>query len=260
MIENRNQHLFILCTNNGGSTLLAKILSACRNVISLDSPLQEGHLVKGIEKYLPTPAIHKCVAVWTEKAYVFEDNRQYRWKRIKYMWTKSWQNNSKYRTANPRLLFEKSPPNLLRASLLEKVFSDSYFIIMVRNPYAVAEGIRRRNKHSLDRCIKHWISASEKQIENIKTLKNQTWFTYEQLCEDPQSIKKQLIEFIPKLDDLDMNRSVKVHSIQGTIESGIKNYNAEQISKLSTDDISLINSYLEKHQDVLHYFGYQLLS
>ena len=176
------------------------------------------------------------------------------------MWTKSWQNNSKYRTANPRLLFEKSPPNLLRASLLEKVFSDSYFIIMVRNPYAVAEGIRRRNKHSLDRCIKHWISASEKQIENIKTLKNQTWFTYEQLCEDLQSIKKQLIEFIPKLDDLDMNRSVKVHSIQGTIESEIKNYNAEQISKLSTDDISLINSYLEKHQDVLHYFGYQLLS
>jgi len=259
MTDNENCFLFLLCTNHGGSSLFAKLLCTCSNVIHLDSPLHEGHLINGIGEYLPTPMTHNCVAIWTEKAGIFEDGAQYKWEHIKNIWMENWRKNQKYRTAHPAIMFEKSPPNLLRAKLLEENFPGSHFIIMVRNPYAIAEGIRRRDNYPLDRCIRHWIRATRKQVENIETLENRIWFTYEQLCEYPQIIKKRLIDFIPQLRDLDITSNVTVHSIKGNINSGLINYNAQQIARLSADDIQLINSHLESNLDLLAYFGYQLL-
>lgn len=53
----------------------------------------------------------------------------------------------------------KSPLMSLRLKWFREMFPDSYILIMIRNPFAVAEGIRRRsnNKPDIPVCVAQWL-------------------------------------------------------------------------------------------------------
>src|SRR5437868_2946618 len=167
----REKYLFIICMNNSGSTLLERVLKDCRNVIGFLAPGGPDQQVNGqrfVTDLMPTPGKLevRCRRIWSEQADVLADEARYHWPQIKQRWRKEWKRNPKFQTANPRVFLEKSPPNVLRAFMLQKHFSDSSFVLMQRNPYAVAEGIRRRTGISLNRCIQHWIRCAQHQIRN----------------------------------------------------------------------------------------------
>ncbi len=130
------------------------------------------------------------------------------------------------------------------------------FILMQRNPYAVAEGIRRRAQLSIERCIQHWIRCAQQQMRNEKTLHHAINLNYEELSDQPESCRKKIINFIPELDDIDIRKDVAVHSLDGHIRQPIVNYNQKQIALLSKEDLAEINRHLDKVPEVMAHFGY----
>ena len=251
--------LFIICMNNSGSTLLERVLSRCRNAVGLPAPGGPDPQVNGqkfVKDYMPSPGRLKCRRIWSEQAPILQDESRYQWSTIKRIWREHWARNPKFQTATPRVLLEKSPPNIFRASMLQKHFEDSFFILMQRNPYAVAEGIRRRAKLSIERCIQHWIRCAQQQMRNEKTLHHAINLNYEELSDQPESCRKKIINFIPELDDIDIRKDVAVHSLDGHIRQPIVNYNQKQIALLSKEDLAEINRHLDKVPEVMAHFGY----
>lgn len=259
-----DKYLFIICMNNSGSTLLERIVSECRNGVGFPAPAGPDQQVNGqgfVADLMPIPGKikPKCRRIWSEQAAIFEDESNYNWPRIKRRWRKYWARNPKFDTAPARVLLEKSPPDVYRAAMLQRHFRNSFFVLMQRNPYAVAEGIRRRAGLDIGRCIRHWIRCAQKQIENEHILRHRITLSYEQLSGEPDECCRRIIEFIPEFDDVDIRKDVAVHSLDGYVRQPITNYNAKQIARLAPGDIDAINAELERVPEVMRHFGYDYI-
>lgn len=246
--------------NNSGSTLLERILRDCQNAIAFPAkPDAQTNGQQFVREYMPIPGRidKKFRRIWTEHAAMLEDESLYNWPAIKRRWRWKWSTNPKFDTAGTRVFLEKSPPNVLRAPMLQKHFENSFFILMQRNPYAVSEGIRRRTGLPLQRCIRHWIRCAKKQMQNERDLRRAIRLNYEDLSERAQFCRDQILKLIPDLDDLDMHKEVAVQGVEGKIRQPIVNYNYKQIGLLNSDDISAINDELDKEPEVMAHFGYE---
>src|SRR5205085_7929183 len=253
------KYLFIICMNNSGSTLLERVLKDCRNVVGFLAPAGPDQQVNGqrfVTDLMPTPGkiAVRCRRIWTEQADVLGDESLYDWPKIKKRWDREWKRNPKYRTANPRIFLEKSPANVLRASMLQKHFPASNFILMQRNPYAVAEGINRRTKIPLGRCVEHWIRCAQQQMRNESALRSVTRFNYEDLSGRPDICRDRILKLLPAVEDIDLQKEVSVQSIEGKVRRPIINYNQQQIDRLSPADIAEINTQLARVPEVMSHF------
>jgi hypothetical protein len=256
------KYLFIICMNNSGSTLLERVLRDCGNAIAFPAaPDAQTNGQQFVRDFMPIPGRidKKNRRIWTEHADMLEDESLYNWPIIKQRWRWKWSTNPKFQTAGTRVFLEKSPPNVLRASMLQKHFDNSFFILMQRNPYAVSEGIRRRTKLPLNRCIRHWIRCAFKQMRNEEQLERAIRLNYEDLSERAEFCRDQILNLIPELDDLDMHKDVAVQGVEGKIRQPIVNYNAKQIALLGHEDISTINTELDKVPEVMSHFGYEYI-
>jgi hypothetical protein len=258
------KYLFIICMNNSGSTLLERVMSECDNAVGFPAPGGPDQQVNGqgfVPDLMPIPGkmVPKCRRIWSEQAAILANELHYQWPRIKQRWHEEWAKNPKFATANPRVFLEKSPPNIFRAAMLQKYFRDSWFILMQRNPYAVAEGIRRRAKLSIERCIQHWIRCARQQVRNEKTLRRAIKLNYEELSKNPEACRQRVTGFMPELSDLDIGREVEVHSLDGRVRQPIVNYNAKQIALLSKEDLAEINRHLDTVPEIMSHFGYEYI-
>lgn len=258
------KYLFIICMNNSGSTLLERVLKDCPNVVGFLAPGGPDQQVNGqrfVTDLMPTPGKIevRCRRIWSEQANVLTDQSRYDWPRIKQRWRQEWARNPKFAIANPRIFLEKSPANVFRAPMLQAHFQNASFILMQRNPYAVAEGIRRRTQLPLTRCIQHWIRCVEQQVRNEAALQRVIRLNYEDLSERPDYCCAELLKFMPELGEIDLRREVSVQSIEGKVRRPIINYNEQQIARLTGDDIAEINRYLNKVPELMNHFGYSYL-
>jgi len=258
------KYLFIICMNNSGSTLLERVLKDCPNVVGFLAPGGPDQQVNGqrfVTDLMPTPGKMevRCRRIWIEQADVLGDEKRYDWPAIKKRWRREWARNPKFRTANPRIFLEKSPANVLRATMLQKHFPNASFILMQRNPYAVAEGIRRRTKIPLGRAVQHWIRCARQQMHNETTLHSVLRLSYEDLSRRPEYCRDKLLEFMPQLGEIDLQREVSVQSIEGKVRRPITNYNEQQIARLTAEDIAEINRDLSRIPEVMTHFGYAVI-
>ena len=161
---------------------------------------------------------------------------------------------AKFFPRRPGILLEKSPPNTVRARWLQRNFSPSRFLAVVRNPYAVCEGIRRRHDYSIEVAANHWLCANECLFADMKLLEKAMWFKYEDFTEKTQEYLKKIQVFLELKEPFDMAKwsSAFAHSVEGNT-CGIQNLNEESLSKLSGQDISTINRIAGKFMTVLGY-------
>lgn len=259
--------IFIAAMTNSGSTLLQSILKSSPNII--------GHSTEGIKllyrhstKIYPDPGRLGHPRAYTEILDIIRSDNSFDWPMIKKIWFDEWQNSLKSKTIKDRenlYFLEKTPMNVAICDILEREFLNSRFILMVRNPYAVCQGIVQQvrknkpmNKMTYTRAAIHWAKCSELHIKNIETLKNKLFFTYEDLCEKQDEIKQKLEEFIPG-SIFEMNN--KFHSTKDgrNIVDNIKNLNDEKINKLSKENIDEINNALNNYKHVVEYFKYNFI-
>jgi hypothetical protein len=174
------------------------------------------------------------------------------WPDIKAAWEGYWDQSKP-------ILLEKSPPNLIRATAIAAHFQPVQFVLMVRNPYAHAEGLMRRNKFPLRRAANFSLMCLRTQLENMQQLENTLVFTYEQLVQDPVQACKDLATFQPALSDIKPEASFEVHSIDGTVDRQITDLNAKKIASLSAADLASLNEFFVPAEDVLNAWGYELI-
>lgn len=229
------QYLFVLCPPYCGSTLLWKLLATSQRVSALP---REGQFLPEVEPIMrERPWDRDNVLPWVD---------------IKQAWEKYWDHSKP-------ILLEKSPPNIVRAQAIAEHFIPAQFIIMVRNPYAHAEGLVRRNRWPLRRAANFALMCLCMQAGNAKQLANTLVFTYEDLVADPAGACAQLANFQPALDDMDHQASFEVHSVDGTVDRQITDLNERKIAALSPGQLAELNSFFEPGADALRYWGYELI-
>ena len=239
-VNQNPKFLFILSPPYCGSTLLNQLLSTSKNV-SCNNELgtREGQLLPGV------------------KHFMFQKNRwskevKYDWEIIKNVWMKYWDQSKP-------ILLDKSIPNIMRVEEIKKVFTNTYFICMVRNPYAQIEGIMRRNNTTAEYATDFTLKCLHYQRENIEREKNILFFTYEELCEKEEQTIEKISKFLPEIKDIKANSKFKAHNFKTKSAMQIVNLNNEKISKIDKTHLSIINQILLKEKELLDYFNYNII-
>jgi len=229
----KHKHLFILCPPASGSTLLWQILRTSPQVASLPG---EGQ------------ALAREILFNRQR---WDPRMPVDWEQVRKAWEEAWD-------MSKPVLLEKSPPHLVRARQLEAFFPESHFVVMMRNPYAFCEGIKRRWKSdwSYAAIARFWIDWAGHQLANLRQLRRTLSIRYEDLTADPQEHCRRLVSFIPELVELHAEAEFRVFEKTQKIE----NLNPRQIARLTRGDILEINSVLKDNPELLKGFQYCFLN
>ena len=158
------------------------------------------------------------------------------------------------------VLIEKSPPNAARMRWLQKHFENAHFVAIVRNGYAVAEGIHRkaRPKHRhdwpIEACARQWTRSNEVLVEDAPFLRKLLWVRYEDLTARPREELGRIIQILgldPEELAFDPSERLSVHERH----EPLRNLNEQSIARLSIADIATITSVAE---NMLAHFDYTM--
>lgn len=243
--------LFVVGCYNSGTTLLAKLLAQHPDISGMPT---EGHFVtdqfvKDYQVGLPR--------MWVDREDLFRLNENDLGPdviRLKKEW------GMRLNLSKP-ILLEKSPPNTARTLWLQKNFENAYFIAIVRNGYAVAEGISRKAdpKHlksgwPIEKAAWQWARSNQVLREDSKKLNNIIWVTYEELASDPQATLDKLSGFlgISTFPEAISDHEFAVHERQGRVTD----LNQASMSNLTPEQFGKIN---QVAGDEIERFGYSLI-
>ena len=264
-------HLFVICPNNSGSAFLHNALATSRRVWKLPhegrktlgyfgpSPKNDGRLA-------PSKRIWASRKRWLD---IKQDPATYDWPRNRRIW---------YFQAyahDPRatVFVEKTPEHLLVLSDLVRHFRNARFLFMVRNPYAVCEGICRVLRERLHYgrgggtriaggrtletvAARHVATCLEYQRRNVEAHGDRgIFFTYETMCAEPERVAHEIRMLVPELDDLNLRQRIATRRYHEMLT----NMNARQIACLTPGQIAAFNRVFRRHRAVLDHFGYEMM-
>lgn len=251
-------HLFGIAPNNSGSTFLKEALATCRSTWNLS---REGQRMLGFVG----PATHdKGALIWSTEAdwlAVLTDPGVYDWARTR----RVWYFQAFARDPRASVFYTKAPPFLLYVGELARHFNNAKFLFMVRNPYAVCEGIcrnlrrshlaRGRDLHSA--AARHVANCLAWQRRNLKVYGDRgVFFTYEEMCDNPEEVQEKIRTLTPELEDLKLQRRLQVKNSYNEV---LTNMNGRQIARLGADEIATFNRVFLHHRDLFDHFGYEIM-
>ena len=252
-------HLFVICPNHGGSTFLKEALATCRMTWNLE---REGQHMLGFAG--PSSRASRAGLLWaSEQRFIdlFSDDAAYDWWRIR----NAWYFQAFARDPAATVFVTKSPPFLLNVAGLNRNFPNPRFLFVVRNPYAVVEGIwRRRWKRPnfdaptmLQAAARHAVTCLEYQRRNVDAYRdNGRFFTYEAMCDRPLEVEAQIRSLVPELDDITLRQKL---AVKGMYDEMLTNMNDRQIGRFDPAQFDAVNRVFRERRDVLDHFGYPLL-
>lgn len=233
--------IFVVGCYNSGTSLLARILASHPEVGGLPD---EGIYYTG---ELPYPEQFGWPRMWIR---CLDDVRldpdrvsRERVSRIKREWAVFFPGDT------PNLL-EKSVSNSARVEFLARHFRPASFVEIVRNGYAVAEGIRRRahpgewgnpeygDRYPIELCAEQWaktdevLEAAAGEVGRFHTVR------YEDLAEDPDGTMGGVTDFLG-IPGFDRGLGERVWYINDRAAK-IRNMNPASLERLSDDDVSRI--------------------
>ena len=256
-------HLFIIGPNNSGTTFLQRALATSQHTWNLN---REGQHTFGFSG--PSSRALKVGLLWStrpEWVQAFRDESNFNWAKS----LSTWYFQAAALRSDATVFVEKSPPFMLCVDQLLRNFVNPKFLFLVRNPYAVAESIARREskrphrgfpgsrEELLTLAAQHITNCFQFQQENLQRYADYgTTFTYEEMCEEPEKIEHQIATLVPEIDDLKLNQSL---AVKGLYHEPLRNMNQQQIDRLSTKDLAILNRIFATKKDLLSHFGYDLL-
>ena len=252
-------HLFIICPNNSGSTFLKNALATSSRTWNL---VREGQNTFG---FAGPRSIGKRALGWASDPQWVDDfvnPGNYDWLAIR----RAWYFQAFSHDARASVFVEKSPPFLLIVDELSRQFANARFLFMVRDPYAVVEGILRRaprawrNKVPADQtaaaAATHVMTCLKYQRRNVEAWKERAvFFTYERMCAEPDKVERAIAGLVPELNDVRLRQRLRV---KGLYDEMLRDMNDQQIARLGERQRREITDVFEREPDVLDYFGYPL--
>lgn len=94
------------------------------------------------------------------------------------------------------LVLEKTTANAVRMRWLQKAIPNSYFIGIIRNGLAVAEGIRRKGRKDIARAARHWSKVNEIMRSDGQSVSNYLELRYEYIVDAPGQVVAEVSEFL----------------------------------------------------------------
>lgn len=244
---------FILGVNNSGTTLVHDLLARHPEIRTL--PEEPVGTTEGqwFTNALPRPRDYGVSRLFTERLDVFrwtEEEPASPAIRALHDW------GFLYARRSGRVLLEKSPPNTVRSRWLQAHFRRPRFILVYRHPCAVAEGIRRREGHTLRAAARHWARANRALLDDRPRLERSTEVRYEDLCSDPAGTLRSLAEFLSLPGDVwrDDLGGLSVHSLDESVDT-VTNFNPRSFERLSVDEMETIT---EEVHGVASRLGYEV--
>lgn len=231
--------LFILGVNNSGTTLLENLIKRHPLVKSFSEEGQ--HLTDALHGALTRGELDR---LWTRRLDLYrltEMQGADAAVKAQYDW-------AFFLPDKPGVVLEKSPPNTLRSRWLQRYFRPSRFVALVRHPFAVVEGIRRRTNCTAEAAAKHWTTANECLLEDEGKLERRLLFHYEAFCEQPRAHLERLERFLglgTPFDRSILEGQFNVHNADNKPQT-LQNMNAKSVARLSETDKSTILQVAEK--------------
>ena len=259
-------HLFGICANNSGSTFLKAALATSRATWNLDYEGQRMLGYVGPDILWPHPA----TLLWaSERRWIdlLTDPRNYDWPRTR----KAWYFQAAARNPEASVFYTKTPAHLLLVDALARHFHNAKFLFMVRNPYAMCEGICRFYRdgrlygrptpppfeHLPEAAARHAVTCLAWQRRNLEAHGHRgVFFTYETMCAEPERVARRIRALVPELDDLDLRQRLRV---KGRYHEMLTDMNARQIAGLGAEDVAAFNRVFREHEDLLAWFGYAVM-
>jgi hypothetical protein len=235
--------VFVVGCYNSGTTLLHDLLACHPKVGSMPS---EGQFYTDQLLLPKSVGLPRLWAIEPERFYMDErSDRKVNIKRLKRQW------GARYDDPTRLVLLEKSPTNAGRTRWLQKHFENAHFIGIIRNGYAVAEGIHRKAGHELRLAALQWLRSNQIMLQDFKHLQRAKLIRYEDLTEGPETITS-VLEFIG-LEPVELgtsSRSWRIHEQ----DAPIMNMNRHSFAALSADERQTIEGV---GGALLQQFGYK---
>ncbi|MCS3668730.1 hypothetical protein GGP77_002981 [Salinibacter ruber] len=167
----------------------------------------------------------------------------------------------------PDNVLVKSITDAVRIPFLNAYFRPAYFVYIVRNGYAVAEGIRRKatpadwgcsryaDGYPIDLCAAQWKESDRIIGRDLPQTDHFLRITYEDLTEETEQTVQSVTDFLglSSLQEKELNQIWSIHGV----ESKIKNMNRKSLSNLSRRDVYTIE---EVARDTLEKYGYKYIA
>jgi len=247
--------ILIVGCYNCGTTLLNYILSQHQEISGLGT---EG---VALTKEFRTPEEFGWNRLWykcREQIEICRLKHKPDVKKIRHDWSKHFDATKPY-------AMEKSIVHGLNIDWFEKEFAHPYFIWIIRNGYAVAEGIRRRTQfrqknnfasgepYPIEWCAEQWVQSNKVIEQKLQQVRHSYFLRYEDLVDKPDLTIQTLLNWLPvKSRELKVPHSFTFH--KQTLP--ISNQNKKALQKLSTDDLNKINEIAEGS---IQHYGYKIL-
>jgi hypothetical protein len=179
----KHKFVFIGGLHRSGTTLLERIVESHNDIAGHEkgvAPYMEGQLFQsvypsdqqlgGVGRFAFNKESHL-----TEKSILVTDKNR----------VTLFEEWSKYWDLDKPLLLEKSPPNGIKSRFLQELFPDSYFVFVVRHPFAVSLATQKWSKTSLLSLIEHWITYNEIMMKDLEYINNKIIIRYEDFVSAP---------------------------------------------------------------------------
>jgi len=254
--KNPEKWVFILGCYNSGTTLLANLLGAKKEISMLQ---REG---ARISNHLARPEDLGWNRMWIKcREYVSMQNNPPDVKDVLSDWNPWWHKG------NTRYYLEKSITNIVRIEWLKKNFPDAYFIGITRSAYPVCEGILRKahpwgsafaelkkKVYPVEMAAEEWVESNEILFREKQGGGNIILIRYEDLIETPEDVLGKIFRFIG-IHELPVQWESTVLKLEDA-EFEIVNMNSKSMERLNEKDIAKINSVVKV---CMEKFSYELV-
>ena len=247
------QWVFVVGCYNSGTTLVREILGSHPDIETLP---REGVRFTDI---LPAPEELGWTRMWVgcvEHMKLPESYGDTEARKIQKDWSPLWGRKG-------NVFLEKSITNITRMEWLDSHFKNAKFIGIVRNGYAVSEGIRRRaapcgpvkeiypSGYSIDMAGEQWLEANKCLLDSHTQVAQYHQITYEDLTADPYDVVAGIMEFIGVSPEV-MRKNGDILNISSN-QFSIGNRNEGSIGRLSCSDIESLNETIGAMMERLNY-------
>ena len=129
---------------------------------------------------------------------------------------------------------------------LQRAFPGAAFLGIVRNGFAVVEGIKRKGGKTVLRGARHWRKVNEIMLDDAKHVKKFLLVRYEDFVAAPREMLSRIAEFLNlQMDDI------------GSARTSIRDMNAWSIDRLDQAELRVIT---REAGDFLATMGYARLT
>ncbi len=270
--------IFIFGNPNSGTTVLWQLLRLHNDV---SGPASEGQDLEGLPKIMTHWLGNDTFRLWAHPKfslcyYVTEqDYDELDKDKVEEIYKQSWTPGTRFLT--------KSPADTLRARLIQAYFPDAYFIALVRNGYAVSEGIRRKRfddpvrpkfkglETTIEDAAEQWHNANKVIVDHKQHLHNYMILKYEDMMDNPENALTSALKFcdlslegfpfqsLRKLSQTSLSPEIDYCFLTNSDPSPlplVQDLNQQQISRLSIQEIQSITTIA---RPMLEHFGYEIL-